>query len=146
MSAVRREIPLPFYPTGIAALPPGALRLGVPLVHNIVQIGVSGAATRGELDVVTDHERTTTISRTDGSPLQIEIGRGPGQGPAAADSLVLDQAVGSLAFIAREYPGKQTLWYAAGDDLGIRDMENLHTFADILGGYALGKLDQGGQA
>ncbi len=55
-------------------LRPGAIRLTVPLVDDVIQIGLGGRYRTGAIDVV-KNPGLLTVRRVDGRPLQVRIVR-----------------------------------------------------------------------
>ena len=142
MSSGRREIPLPYYPLSISRLRPGSIQLGVPLCRNVIQVGLHGAAPSGRISVVTDVNRITTISRSDGSPLQAEVIDENGMRGGRAAHTVFTEPVASFSIGPGTDTGRYEPWRIGGEDLEVADMIALQALTGAIGSYALSKIQR----
>lgn len=137
--ALSREI-LRAYPSAIADLPSGRVDLGVPLLHGVVQIEAVGPVEPGRILVVTDEEQVTTISRTNGDPLQAELVEGGGPAAARTRTKALEAPVPWLRILPRTTGDGRQLWYAEAEGLRIHDQAAMGAFTDKIGSCAMEKI------
>lgn len=78
-------------------MPTGSVRLTVPLLDDVIQIGVAGNLTTGTIEVA-KAASTIAVRRTDGKPLQVQISLA-GEGGAAIRRTVFRTPVESLKLL-----------------------------------------------
>lgn len=117
----------------------GAIRLTVPLLDDVIQVGIGGRYPTGVIEVCKTRD-AVRVRRIDGRPVQVHIVR-DWQGPNSPGtrSAVLRHGVAVLTFHRRSPRG----W--AADGLPIRRPADLKAFIGTIARFALAKQRRPGQ-
>jgi hypothetical protein len=86
----------------------GRIRLTVPLLDDVIQIGVAGTLTTGTIEV-DKTPSTIAVRRTDGKPLQAEISHA-GEGQGAVGRAVFQTPVDTLTLLRVPFVYDSGLW------------------------------------
>ena len=126
----------PFFAENLDVMRFGTVKLGVPLLDDVIQIGAVTDTRQGQI-VVHRGWRSLSIARTDGTLLQAEIIT-PSyltDGYAYERTKVFEDPVDTVNLKRRRDLGGRAYWFAC-DDISVTSREAITKFAQIVGSYA----------
>jgi hypothetical protein len=123
-----------FASDGLDRMRCGTIELSVPMRDDVIQVAArsDGDTAIGRI-LVTRGERTVTVIRVDGKPIQVEI-TADGQ----AKTRVFHEPVRELRF-KRTHDGRG--WCAEGNDVRFAHPQALKQFADTIATFAVRKQE-----
>lgn len=120
----------------LAEIPSGSIELAVPMLGEVIPIGVGGSLPMGRIRICS-HCRSVRVHRVDGKPMQVAVLSDTGGRPTQCN--VFHQPVSELTLIdIGEYHGV-TGRYRPMNRADVANMSNLQRLAETLAAFATAK-------